>query len=62
MKIINYIIKYWVSLVLFGLAFYFNTKPGITICGWAEPVTLFGMSEMTCMWIIMGLIHGINKK
>lgn len=62
MKIIKYIIKYWVCLVLFGMAIYFNTKTGITMCGLTEPRTLFGMGEMTCMWIIMGIIHGINKK
>lgn len=32
------------------------------MCGLTEPRTLFGMNEMTCMWIIMGLIHGVNKK
>ena len=32
------------------------------MCGGIEPKTLFGVNEMTYMWIIMGLIHGINKK
>lgn len=62
MVIIKYIIKYWVTIVSFGLAFYFNTETDITMCGLIEPRTLFGMSEMTCMWIVMGFIHGINKK
>lgn len=62
MKIIKYINKYWVTIISFGLAIYFNTNTGITMCGLTEPVTLFGMSEMTCMWIIMGLIHCVNKK
>jgi hypothetical protein len=62
-----YISRYWVTISFIVLAIYFYpTHTEITQCG---PMildsnnnhkTLFGLGEMSWMWLLMAVAHGAN--
>jgi hypothetical protein len=62
-----YILRYWVSIIFLGLAFYFyEPNTSITHCSPnslitdGEPKTLLGLGEMSWMWILMAIAHSAN--
>ena len=65
-KVKYYILRYWVSAIFLGLAFYFyQPSQSITHCSpntlsTDTPKTLFGLGEMTLMWILMAIAHSAN--
>ena len=66
-KVKYYILRYWVSVIFIGLAFYFyQPQTSITYCSptnliiESEPKTLLGFGEMSWMWILMAIAHGAN--
>jgi hypothetical protein len=61
-------LRYWVSVIFLGLAFYFyQPQQSITHCSPTnliidgEPKTLLGLSEMSWMWILMAIAHSANS-
>ncbi len=66
-KVKYYILRYWVSVIFIGLAFYFY-QPQLTITHCSpnslitdgEQKTLLGLGEMSWMWILMAIAHGAN--
>jgi hypothetical protein len=66
-KVKYYILRYWVSVIFIGLAFYFyQPQLSITHCSPTnliidgEPKTLLGLGEMSWMWILMAIAHSAN--
>ena len=66
-KVKYYALRYWVSISFILLAIYFY-QPIHTITHCSpnglldnnEPKTLFGLGEMSLMWILMAIAHGAN--
>ena len=65
-KVKYYILRYWVSIIFLGLAFYFYEPiQSITHCSpntlsSDTPKTILGLGEMTLMWILMAIAHSSN--
>lgn len=66
-KIKYYVLRYWVTISFIALAIYFYPTPNqISHCSPNELSVdsdykkLFGLGEMTWMWLIMGVAHGAN--
>jgi hypothetical protein len=45
-------------VLFFLFAWYFHVDK-MTMCG-SMPVELLGFGEMTWMWVMMGIVHGMN--
>ena len=66
-KVKYYVLRYWVSVSFILLAIYFY-QPIHTISHCSpnsllidnEPKTLFGLGEMSLMWILMAIAHSAN--
>jgi hypothetical protein len=56
--ILYYVGRYWVTVLFFLFAWYFHVDK-MTMCG-SMPVELLGFGEMTWMWVMMGIVHGMN--
>ena len=67
-RIKYYILRYWIGVTFILLAIYFyeptNTaihcSPDILLTD-KEPKRLFGLREMSWMWILMAIAHSANS-
>ena len=66
-KVKYYVLRYWVSVSFILLAIYFyqpihaisHCSPNSLLID-NEPKTLFGLGEMSLMWILMAIAHSAN--
>lgn len=67
-RIKYYTLRYWISISFILLAIYFyqpsqtgsHCSPNVLLTG-DSPKTLFGLSEMTLMWVVMAIAHSIHS-
>jgi len=60
-KIKYYILRYWVSIIYLLLGYYFYEPQHSHHSAMIESKTLFGLGEMTWMWVFMAIAHGANS-